>query len=103
MVLPLIHSVAKELEAIAEPESILISFDTYSQVSSEVKCAELEKVSVKGIREKVRTFQVLLEQEKEQNIEQIETKNIKLIADVDQIELSDIEQLEKFIKRVKMN
>ena len=96
-------NLAARLEAIAKPGSILISFDTYSQVSSEIQCAELDRVSVKGIREKVRTFQVLLEQEKEQNIEQIETKNIKLIADVDQIELSDIEQLEKFIKRVKMN
>ena len=95
-------NLAARLEAISKPGSILISFDTYSQVSGEIQCAELDRVSVKGIRENVRTFQVLLEQEKEQNIEQIETKNIKLIADVDQIELSDIEQLEKFIKRVKM-
>ena len=96
-------NLAARLEAIAKPGSILISFDTYSQVSSKIQCTELDRVSVKGIRENVRTFQVLLEQGKEQNIEQIETKSIKLIADIDQIELSDIEQLEKFIKRVKTN
>ena len=96
-------NLAARLESIAKPETILISFDTYRQVSGEVKCAELDKVSVKGIREEVRTFQVLLEQEIEQNIEQIETKNMKLIVDIDQIELSDIEQLEQFIKRVKTN
>ena len=96
-------NLAARLEAIAKPGSILISFDTYSQVSSEIQCAELDKVSVKGIREEVRTFEVLLEKKTAQNIEKIETNNIQLTADMDQIELNDIKEIEKFLKKLKTN
>ena len=96
-------NLAARLEAIAKPGSILISFDTHSQVSSEIQCAELNKVSVKGIREEVRTFEVLLEKKTAQNIEKIETNNIQLTADVDQIELNDIKEIEKFLKKLKRN
>ena len=94
-------NLAARLEAIAKPGSILISFDTHSQVSSEIQCAELDKVSVKGIREEVRTFEVLLEKKTAQNIEKIETNNIQLTADMDQIELNDIKEIEKFLKKLK--
>ena len=96
-------NLAARLEAIAKPGSILISFDTHSQVSSEIQCAELDKVSVKGIREEVRTFEVLLEKKTAQNIERIETNNIQLTADMDQIELNDIKEIEKFLKKLKTN
>ena len=96
-------NLAARLEAIAKPGSILISFDTHSQVSSEIQCAELNKVSVKGIREEVRTFEVLLEKKTAQNIEKIETNNIQLTADMDQIELNDIKEIEKFLKKLKTN
>ena len=96
-------NLAARLEAIAKPGSILISFDTYSQVSSETQCAELDKVSVKGIREEVRTFEVLLEKKTAENIERIETNNIQLTADMDQIELNDIKEIEKFLKKLKTN
>ena len=96
-------NLAARLEAIAKPGSILISFDTHSQVSSEIRCAELDKLSVKGIREEVRTFEVLLEKKTAQNIEKIETNNIQLTADMDQIELNDIKEIEKFLKKLKRN
>ena len=96
-------NLAARLEAIAKPGSILISFDTYSQVSSEIQCGELDKVSVKGIREEVRTFEVLKDKKTAQNIEKIETNNIQLTADMDQIELNDIKEIEKFLKKLKTN
>ena len=96
-------NLAARLETIAKPGSILISFDTYNQVSSEVQCDELDRVSVKGIREEVRTFEVLLERKTAQNIAKIETNNIQLTADMDQIALSDIEKIEKFLKKLKKN
>ena len=96
-------NLAARLEAIAKPGSILISFDTHSQVSSEIQCAELDKVSVKGIREEVRTFEVLKDKKTAQNIEKIETNNIQLTADMDQIELNDIKEIEKFLKKLKTN
>ena len=96
-------NLASRLEAIAKPGSILISFDTHSQVSSEIQCAELDKVSVKGIREEVRTFEVLKDKKTAQNIEKIETNNIQLTADMDQIELNDIKEIEKFLKKLKRN
>ncbi|MBN08520.1 MAG: adenylate cyclase [Rhodospirillaceae bacterium] len=96
-------NLAARLEAIAKPGSILISFDTHSQVSSEIQCAELDKVSVKGIREEVRTFEVLIEKKTGQNIEKIETNNIQLTANMDQIDLNDIKEIEGFLKKLKKN
>ena len=100
-------NLAARLEALSKPGSILISFDTYSQVSDEIKCVESDKVSVKGIREEVRTFEVLLDQEAEENIKEIETNNLKLTADLGQLEENELDSLEKFISelrhRVKSN
>ncbi len=94
-------NLAARLEGLAEPGSILISFDTYSQISGDVRCVELGKVSVKGIREEVRTFEVLLEPKMEQNFEEIETSNLKIRADIDRLESKEIEMIEKFVKKIR--
>ncbi|MEE2745535.1 MAG: adenylate/guanylate cyclase domain-containing protein [Pseudomonadota bacterium] len=91
-------NLASRLESIANPGSILISFDTYSQVSKAVSCIELEKVRVKGIREEVRTFEVLKDGKKTENMVDIETNNLKLSAHLDRLEIEEINRLADFVK-----
>jgi len=49
---------ASRLESLATPGSILISFETYSQVKDAIKCAENGEVTVKGIAYPVTTYEV---------------------------------------------
>lgn len=50
---------ASRLESLATPGSVLISFETYSQVKDHVKCAENGEVTVKGIAYPVTTYEVI--------------------------------------------
>lgn len=50
---------ASRLESLATPGSILISFETYSQVKDHIKCAENGEVTVKGIAYPVTTYVVI--------------------------------------------
>ncbi len=50
---------ASRLESLATPGSVLISFETYSQVKDQVKCAENGEVTVKGIAYPVTTYEVI--------------------------------------------
>ncbi len=50
---------ASRLEAIAEPDQILISHETYALVKERVRCEPVGEVKVKGIAYPIKTFQVL--------------------------------------------
>jgi len=50
---------ASRLESLATPGSILISFETYSQIKDHVKCASNGEVTVKGIAYPVTTYEVI--------------------------------------------
>jgi adenylate cyclase len=50
---------ASRLESLATPGSILISFETFSQVKDHIKCAENGEVTVKGIAYPVTTYEVI--------------------------------------------
>jgi class 3 adenylate cyclase len=50
---------ASRLESLATPGSVLISFETYSQVKEHIKCAENGEVNVKGIAYPVTTYEVI--------------------------------------------
>ncbi|GAA0772013.1 adenylate/guanylate cyclase domain-containing protein [Roseibium denhamense] len=52
---------ASRLEALSNPGSILISFETYSQVKNHIVCRENGDITVKGIAYPVTTFEVLRE------------------------------------------
>ena len=49
---------ASRLESLATPGSVLISFETYSQVNDHIDCSENGEVSVKGIAYPVSTYKV---------------------------------------------
>ncbi|MBO6894379.1 MAG: adenylate/guanylate cyclase domain-containing protein [Roseibium sp.] len=50
---------ASRLESLAAPGSILISFETFSQVKDQVLCSENGEVTVKGIAYPVSTYEVV--------------------------------------------
>ena len=50
---------ASRLESLADPGSILISFETYSQIKDQIKCKENGEVTVKGIAYPVTTYEVV--------------------------------------------
>ncbi len=52
-------NIASRLEALSDPGSILISFETYSQVKQHVACTGHGDVTVKGIAYPVNTFKVV--------------------------------------------
>ena len=94
-------NLAARLESIAEPGSILVSFDTYSQIANEVDCIEVDKVHVKGISEELRAFQVVLDTEQKTNTLNIETENLHCSLNIDEIDIDEIDKLMQFIEDAK--
>jgi adenylate cyclase len=52
-------NIASRLENRADPDEILISYETYSQIKDEVECKQHGDVEVKGISYPVATYQVI--------------------------------------------
>ena len=94
-------NLASRLESIAKPGSILISFDTHSQVSEDIKCINIEAVHVKGIKEKVRTYEVVLREKDYAKTVKLETENLKCNIDLSALKIEEIDQLSKFVQEAK--
>ena len=94
-------NLASRLESITKSGSILISFDTHSQVHEDVACREVETVQVKGIKENIRTFEVILDGSAEVDKLSLETKNLHCSIDLQNIQMSEIHQLAKFVEDAK--
>ena len=95
-------NLAARLESITKPGSILISFDTFSQVSDSIECIERETVTVKGIREEVRTFEVVLDGPIKNDRICLETENLKCSVDIELLERSELDELTSFIEDTKL-
>lgn len=50
---------ASRLESAAQPGEILVSYETYAQVSDDIECAERGEINVKGLAYPVATYSVL--------------------------------------------
>ena len=94
-------NLASRLESIAKPGSILISFDTHSQVSEDIECIEVESVQVKGIKEEVRVFEVVLDGSNKTELLKFETDNSQCSMNISQLGIEEIDQLAKFIEDAK--
>jgi class 3 adenylate cyclase len=94
-------NLASRLESITKPGSILISFDTHSQISDEIECIEADTVQVKGIREEVRTFEVVLDGLNKTEMINMETENLQCSMDINRLEIKEIDQLSKFIENAR--
>ena len=91
-------NLASRLESIAKPGSILISFDTHSQVSEDIECIEVESVQVKGIKEEVRVFEVVLDGLNKTEMINMETENSQCSMNISRLGIKEIDQLAKFIE-----
>jgi len=91
-------NLASRLESITKPGSILISFDTHSQISDEIECVEADTVQVKGIREEVRTFEVVLDGLNKTEMINMETENSQCSMNINRLGIKEIDQLAKFIE-----
>ena len=59
---------------------------------------EVESVQVKGIREEVRVFEVVLDGPNKTEMINIETENLQCSMDINRLEIEEIDQLAKFIE-----
>ena len=94
-------NLAARLEAITRPGSILVSFDTYSQISDDIECMEMDKVAVKGIREEVRTFEIVSHGTGFNNRLSLETENVKCSMNLKSLDIKELDELSLLIKEAK--
>ncbi len=95
-------NLASRLESSANPGSILISFDTYSQIQNDINCEENDTLKVKGIKDKVRTFEVMLDNKKNKKKLLLETKHIQCKLDVENITPEELIELSNFVQNINI-
>ena len=86
-------NVAAKLESTAEPNSILLSEDTYNLVRDIILCSEADAITIKGIPNPVRTFRVLDQNQAEAAIA-IDADRSHLRARLASLNKTEIEQLQ---------
>jgi len=94
-------NLASRLESIARPGEISISFDTYSQVNDEINCIEVETVHVKGIRDEIRVFEVVLSDEKKPDRLEFKTANLECKLDIDNLDMEEVEKFTEFVENLR--
>ena len=94
-------NLASRLESIARPGEISISFDTYSQVSDQINCVEVETVHVKGIRDEIRVFEVVLSDEKKPDRLEFKTANLECKLDIDNLDMEEVEKFTEFVENLR--
>jgi adenylate cyclase len=94
-------NLAARLESAARPGSILVSFDTFSQISGDIECIELEPATLKGIKEEVRVFEVCSNKKNTLRVLRIATENAECRINVDQLSGQEFEELMEFVENVR--
>ncbi len=93
-------NLASRLEGIAKPGSIIISHDTYIQVHKHIQCIEAGSVNLKGIKDDIKVFQVVLdEQKKEQN--KFVSENISCQFNLKGIKTKELIKLKEFLNNIE--
>lgn len=99
-------NLASRLESNAQPDQILISYDTYALIKENIFCEKKEEIKVKGISHPVQTYQVVNISEKRKAINKYRDskEGIKIIIDLNKIDKdSAIHTLEKIIDNIKIS
>ena len=94
-------NLAARLESAAKPGRILVSFDTFSQICNDIECAELPPLKLKGIKEKVRVFEIDSGKKNTQEILKVETENADCRINIDQLSQQEFDELSKFVETVR--
>jgi class 3 adenylate cyclase len=97
-------NLASRLETAADPDDILMSFDTYSLVSDRIPCQELETINVKGIGP-VRTFKPIFEGEEDASRLTFEIGSSMVNTDISHLTTGELESahesLEKAVEKIR--
>ena len=94
-------NLASRLESISKPGSIYISFDTFSQVSDDISCVEAETVHVKGIKERVRVYEVLLDPSEAGERLNFHSNNFNFNLNLKDVTKDEVLKLEEFVNDIK--
>ena len=102
-------NLAARLQSAAEVDEILVSEDTYKLINGHYLCAPRAPISLKGIQEPVRTWQVMEKYQSESTELQqwfdYEYKGFHLLLNLDEVQNYEYSELvavlEKMIKRIK--
>jgi len=102
-------NLAARLQGAAEVDEILISEDTFALIKDDYLCAEKQAVFLKGIKEPVRTWQVLEKymsgKEEYQRWFDYEYKGFNLLLNLDEVQNYEypklVNVLESMIKRIR--
>ncbi len=95
-------NLASRLEAASEPDEILISYETYSQIKDEIHCVDRGEIKVKGIAYPVAVYHVVDSYEalgKERDLIRIEQPNLKLDINLEDMSADQIDQAEALLRR----
>ena len=95
-------NLASRLEAAAEPDEILISYETHSQVKDEIDCVDRGAIKVKGIAYPVAVFQVVDTYEalgKMRDSIRIDQPNLKLDIDLEGMSADQLDEAEAVLRR----
>lgn len=95
-------NLASRLEAAAEPDQILVSYDTYSQISDEIHCVDRGEIKVKGIAYPVAVYQVVDTFEalgKMRDSIRVDRPNFKLDIDLDRMSTEQVEEADAILRR----
>ena len=92
-------NLASRLEGIAKPGNIILSHDTYIQVNKEIDCIEAGTVNVKGIKEEIKIFQVLLDHNKNKQKKYV-AENISCQLNLNNLNKEEFEKFREFLNGV---
>ena len=92
-------NLASRLEGIAKPGNIILSHDTYIQVNKEIDCIEAGTVNVKGIKEEIKIFQVLLDHNKNKQKKYV-AENISCQLNLNNLNKEEFEKFREFLSGV---
>ena len=92
-------NLASRLEGIAKPGNIILSHDTYIQVNKEIDCIEAGTVNVKGIKEEIKIFQVLLDDNKNKQKKYV-AENISCQLNLNNLKKEELEKFREFLNGV---
>ena len=92
-------NLASRLEGIAKPGNIILSHDTYIQVNKEIDCIEAGTVNVKGIKEEIKIFQVLLDDNKNKQKKYV-AENISCQLNLNNLNKEEFEKFREFLNGV---
>lgn len=91
-------NLASRLESAAEPEQILISYETYALVRDQIDCSKQEQINVKGFPHPVTTYAVV-GQRHGADLISVDCPNLKLSLDAGAMSPDQVREAEDILRQ----